>query len=62
MSKTNPPYPAAFRAEAVALVHARANSIPVVARVLGRRRANTVLPPARAIRKKAAVFVAQEPS
>ena len=35
MSKTNPPYPAAFRSEAVALVRTSGKSIPVVARDLG---------------------------
>lgn len=35
MSKTNPPYPEAFRAEAVALVRSSGKSIPVVARELG---------------------------
>jgi transposase len=35
MSKTNPPYPEAFRAEAVALVRRSGRSIPVLARDLG---------------------------
>ena len=35
MAKTNPPYPEAFRAEAVALVRTSGKSVPVVARELG---------------------------
>ena len=35
MSKTNPPYPAAFRAEAVALVRGSEKSIPALAGELG---------------------------
>jgi transposase len=35
MPRTNPPYPEAFRAEAVALVRGSGRSIPVVARELG---------------------------
>jgi transposase-like protein len=35
MSKTNPPYPVSFRAEAVALAQTSGKSIPVVARELG---------------------------
>ena len=35
MSKANPPYPEAFRAEAVALVHGSGKSIPAVAGELG---------------------------
>jgi transposase len=35
MSKTNPPYPVAFRADAVDLLHRSGQSIPVLARELG---------------------------
>lgn len=34
-AKTRPPYPAAFRAEAVQLVHANGRSLPQLARDLG---------------------------
>lgn len=35
MTKTNPPYPAAFRAEAVELARTSGKSIPVLSRELG---------------------------